>query len=135
MKSKLFIFILMSFSLLPLAKSQDFVYQPINSAFGGNYLNYQWLLRSAELQNPFEEERAERPTRDPLEEFDENINRQILSQLSRNLFRNYFGEGLTEGQYTMGSYEIEVTPGAIGLEVIIFDTSTGDRTTVTVPYF
>ncbi len=135
MKKIILAFIVIGFTAVSGAQAQDFVYQPINSAFGGNYLNYQWLLSSAQVQNPYEEAGTDRPDRDPLAEFEEGLNRQILSQLSRELYRNYFGEGLSEGQYTMGSYEIQVAPGADGLEVVIFDTDTGDRTTVIVPYF
>ncbi|MFP4065853.1 MAG: curli assembly protein CsgF, partial [Bacteroidales bacterium] len=47
--------------LVPMAgHSQEFVYRPVNPAFGGNYLNYQWLLNSAQAQSPFEEEQPER---------------------------------------------------------------------------
>ncbi len=129
----------MSFALFFLfsltSESQNFVYQPVNPAFGGSYLNYSWLLQSANAQNTHEEKsETSRYERDPLADFESSMNRQILSQLSRDLMRNYFGEGLTEGQYTVGDYEIEVAPGAEGLEVVIFDVSTGDKTTVTVPY-
>ncbi|MFP4289418.1 MAG: curli production assembly/transport component CsgF [Bacteroidales bacterium] len=135
MKKIIFSVFVSCFLMISAGYAQDFVYQPINSAFGGNYLNYQWMLSSAQVQNPYEEEGSQRPERDPLAEFEEGLNRQILSQLSRELYRNYFGEGLSEGQYTMGSYEIQVAPGSDGLEVVIFDTDTGDRTTVIVPYF
>ncbi|ASB49803.1 curli production assembly/transport component CsgF [Alkalitalea saponilacus] len=118
-----------------LSSAQNFVYQPVNPAFGGNYLNYQWLLSSAQVQNTHEAKPADRATRDPLKDFEENLNRQILSQLSRNLMRNYFSEGFNEGHYNVGSYEIEITPGLGGLEIEILDTATGDKTTVTVPYF
>lgn len=116
-------------------RAQDFVYQPVNPAFGGSYLNYSWLLSSAQVQNTHEEKSPERAVNDPLKDFEGSLNRQILNQLSRNLMQNYFGEGLSEGQYNVGSYEIEVSPGADGLEIVILDTSTGDQTTVTVPYF
>lgn len=132
---KIFLLIITIFVFAPLLKAQDFVYQPVNPAFGGNYLNYQWLLSSANVQNQFEEPATDRAERDALTEFEEGLNRQVLSQLSRELYRNYFGEGLSEGQFTMGSYEIEVVPGNEGLEVIIFDSNTGDQTTVIVPYF
>ena len=36
-------------------RAQDFVYKPINPAFGGNPYNYGWLLSQAEAQNTFEE--------------------------------------------------------------------------------
>ncbi|MFW6043826.1 MAG: curli production assembly/transport component CsgF [Marinilabiliaceae bacterium] len=126
-----FVFLLMASS----SNGQDFVYQPTNPAFGGNYMNHSWMLQNADKQNPYEEKsESSRFERDPLADFESSMNRQILSQLSRDLMRNYFGEGLSEGQYTVGDYEIEVAPGAEGLEVEIFDVSTGDKTTVTVPF-
>jgi curli production assembly/transport component CsgF len=42
--------------------AQDFVYTPINPAFGGNPYNFNWLLGQAEAQNFFEEE-----TEDPFD--------------------------------------------------------------------
>jgi curli production assembly/transport component CsgF len=116
--------------------AQNFVYQPINPAFGGNYLNYSWLLSSAQLQNKYEEKSSqERTTRDPLLDFEDNLNRQILSQLSRSLMLNYFGEGFKQGQYNVGNYEIEIAPALGGVAIEILDTNTGDKTTVSVPYF
>ena len=35
------------------ALAQDFVYQPINPAFGGNPYNYSWMLAQAQAQNLF----------------------------------------------------------------------------------
>jgi curli production assembly/transport component CsgF len=118
------------------AMSQDFVYKAVNPAFGGNYLNYTWLLSSANAQNDYSEDTSTGyDTDDPLADFETTMNRQILSQLSQSLMQNYFGEELKEGQYKIGNYEIEIAPGVNGLDVAIFDTTTGDKTTVTVPYY
>ncbi|PWD97789.1 curli production assembly/transport component CsgF [Marinilabilia rubra] len=136
MKKSIFSSVFFLFFLSLAIDGQDFVYQPVNPAFGGSYLNYSWLLQSANAQNTHEEQStSSRWNQDPLADFESSLNRQILSQLSRNLMGDYFGEGLSEGQYTIGDYEIEVAPGNEGLEVVIFDTSTGDKTTVTVPYY
>ncbi len=137
MKKYALIFLLIFLSLSFNSSGQDFVYQPVNPAFGGNYLNYSWLLQSATAQNMHEEQStsSSRWDQDPLADFESSLNRQILGQLSRNLLGDYFGEGLSEGQYNIGNYEIEVAPGSEGLEVVILDTSTGDKTTVTVPYY
>lgn len=135
MKKKLFLLGAFLLFFSGLLMSQDFVYQPVNPAFGGNYLNYSWLLQSANTQNEYEEKSSSNYEKDALSDFENSLNRQILSQLSRNLMGDYFGEGLSEGQYKIGDYEIEVAPGNEGLEVVIFDTSTGDKTTVTVPYY
>jgi len=118
-------------------KAQDLTFEFINPAFGGNTFNYQWLLSSADAQNTFEE-----PTdmlefeADPLAEFAEDLNRQILNQLSRQLVSEQFGEGgLQEGNYLIGSYEISVTSGSTGITVTIVDLDTGGQTSITVPYF
>ncbi len=131
-----FILSLIMFLSLGL-NAQDFVYRPTNPAFGGNYLNYQWLLSSAQVQSEFKEETPARDpfTRDPLADFQASLSRQILNQLSRNLMTTQFGDGpLTEGSYIFGNYEIDVTPGVEGLVVYILDTNTGNETTITIPY-
>ena len=120
--------------------AQDFVYQPVNPAFGGNNFNYGWMLSSAQAQNSFTEEESDdfrsRFDRDPLEDFEQSLNRQILSQLSRQLTQDQFGEGgLQEGQYEIGNYQIDVAPGAEAIQITILDISTGSQTTVSVPYF
>ncbi|MFW5708003.1 MAG: curli production assembly/transport component CsgF [Bacteroidota bacterium] len=121
-----------------LAQAQDFVYRPVNPAFGGNYLNYQWMLSSAQAQSDFKEETPERDpfSRDPLADFEASLSRQILNQISRQLTVDQFGDGpLTEGQYAFGNYEIEVSPGLEGLVIYILDTATGNETTITIPNF
>lgn len=132
---KKFLILIFMFSGVLSCFGQDFVYQPVNPAFGGNYLNYSWLLQSANAQNTYEEKSDASYETDPLGDFEQSMNRQILSQLSRSLMQNYFGEELSEGHYNIGNYEIDVAPGSNGLEVVIFDTSTGDKTTVTVPFY
>jgi curli production assembly/transport component CsgF len=120
------------------AAGQQFVYRPINPAFGGNPMNYQWLLSSAQAQNDFKEPSVARDYffRDPMDDFQANLSRQLLSQLSRQLMINRFGEDkLTEGSYVIGNYEIEVTSGLQGLVVEILDIITGGKTTITIPHY
>ncbi len=119
-----------------VSQAQEFVYRPVNPAFGGNYLNYQWMLSSAQAQSDFKEETPERDsfTRDPLADFEASLSRQILNQLSRQLTTMQFGAGaLEEGSYVFGNYEIDVTPGLDGLVIYILDTTTGNETTITIP--
>lgn len=118
--------------------AQDFVYQPQNPAFGGSYLNYSWMLSSAQAQNGFTDPNVSGSSfdRDPLEDFEESLNRQILSRVSRELLDDQFGEeGLEEGVYEIGSYKIDVSPGDEGIQIKILDTATGNETIVTAPYF
>ncbi|MEM9931159.1 MAG: curli production assembly/transport component CsgF [Bacteroidota bacterium] len=136
---KTFVFFITGLVLTVLsAQAQDFVYRPTNPAFGGDTFNYQWLLNSATAQNSLEDPDAApgRQERDPLEDFQQDLNRRLLSDLSRSLVGDQFGEeGLEEGVFEVGIFQIEVFEGADGVSITILDTSTGDQTTVTVPEF
>lgn len=134
------------FLLLPMlllawdSLAQDFVYRPKNPAFGGDTFQYQWLLSSAQAQNKIEDETLDKfPDsfgQDPLKSFADNLNRQILSELSRRVVTSIFGEEtLEEGVYEIGSYQIEVTESIDGVNIRIFDVSTGNEAAVLVPYF
>jgi len=118
---------------------QDFTYTPKNPAFGGNPYNYSWLMSSAQAQNDIKEttSSAYSPySTDPLKDFSESLNRQILSQLSRQIVAKQFGEdALSAGTYVLGDYQIEVGDQANGLNITILDNKTGSQTTVSVPYF
>ncbi|MBB6612492.1 curli assembly protein CsgF [Pontibacter sp. Tf4] len=119
------------------ASAQDFVYQARNPAFGGDTFNYQWLQSSAQSQDKLKDPDATTMLeRNALQDFKDNLNRQILNQLSRQFVVSQFGEdSLQPGSYTIGDYQIEVTEGGSGINIQITDTMTGDRTTVTVPYY
>ena len=124
------------------AVGQDFVYEPKNPAFGGgNTFNYSWLLSSAQAQNTINDPAATTSNpfqQDPLKQFEQNLNQQILGQLAQKLVGNQFGsagQGLQAGNYSVGSYQINVVPSNGGFSIQITDTSTGNQTTVTVPYF
>jgi curli production assembly/transport component CsgF len=117
-------------------RAQDFVYQPINPAFGGNPYNYSWLLGQAQAQNIFTEEVAGYEEEDPLDGLQDDINRQILNSITQQFYKNQFGEdGLTEGYYKFGSYEIDISPIAEGMQVRIIDILTGSETTIIVPFY
>ena len=126
---------------LNTGQAQDFSYQPKNPAFGGNYLNYSWLLNSANAQNsltdPNQQATARTTTsRSSLDNCTESLNRQLLSQISRQLITNQFGEfGLEEGTYQLGDFEVTVVPGLDGLSITIIDYANGGQTQITIPYF
>ncbi|WP_430973517.1 curli production assembly/transport component CsgF [Sunxiuqinia rutila] len=119
--------------------AQDFIYTPKNPAFGGNPYNFSWLMSSAQAQNDITkdtEDAYSRYSSDPLESFTESLNRQILSQLSRQIVTKQFGEdALQAGTYTLGNYQIEIGDQANGINITILDAATGSQTTVEVPYF
>jgi len=119
--------------------AQDFTYTPKNPAFGGNPYNYSWLMSSAQAQNDIKETSSSTSSTystDPLKDFSESLNRQILSQLSRQIVAKQFGEdALSAGTYVLGDYQIEVGDQADGLSIKIVDNKSGSQTTVSVPYF
>ncbi|GAB3635529.1 hypothetical protein GCM10027422_11190 [Hymenobacter arcticus] len=116
------------------ALAQRFVYTPVNPAFGGNTFNYSWLQASATAQNTTVDPAATRSTTDPLTQFSANLNQQVLSQLTSRLISSQFGQGaIKEGTYTVGTYQVQVTPGGGGVMVTVTDTGTGNRTTITIP--
>ncbi|MGY6744158.1 MAG: curli production assembly/transport component CsgF [Cecembia sp.] len=140
MKKLLLFSALLIFACLGEAFSQQLVYTPRNPAFGGNTFNYQWLLSSAQAQDtnrdPNQVDRSFGFNRDPLTEFSESLNRQILNRLSRELVTRQFGEGsIEQGTYILGDFQIEINDGGSGLNITITDTRTGATTLVEVPFF
>ncbi|WP_299180102.1 curli assembly protein CsgF [uncultured Chryseobacterium sp.] len=131
-------FIIMTFAFgIFLGKSQQLVYKPVNPAFGGDTFNYQWLLSSANAQNQFDEKNDLRSLLDDIEDMDsfaESLNRQILSELSRKLFEDQFGEGsLQPGNYLFGSLYLQVVTTSQGLMISILDTNTGEQSEIVIP--
>ncbi len=123
------------FAVYTYSFSQDLVYRPKNPAFGGDTFNYQWLLSSAESQNTLTEDTdPNADSRSQLERFTENLNNQLLSQISRTLFNEQFGQnGLTEGTFSFGTLFVEIFPSGEGLVINILDTNTGDQSQVIIP--
>lgn len=124
------------------SEAQTLTYKPKNPAFGGNTFNYNWLLSSAQAQDtnkdPDAAERSFSFNQNPLDDFSENLNRQLLGRLSQELFRNQFGTdglGLQEGTYNLGDFQVDITPTAEGLAITILDAATGGQTQVIVPFY
>jgi curli production assembly/transport component CsgF len=127
-------FLLFAFLFSLFVNAQDLVYKPKNPAFGGDTFNYQWLLSSAESQNKLKEVGVEKEDKSELEKFIDNLNSQLLNQVSKSLFAEQFGnDGISEGTYTFGSLSIDVYPSEGGLTISILDTTTGEQTQVIIP--
>ena len=119
------------------AFSQQLVYKPINPAFGGDTFNYQWLLSSAQAQNKLEDSGSRAGlSSNPVSDFESNLNRQILNQLSRELINNIFGEGsLQDGSFEFGTLEINIASQTDGINIDILNSQDGSRTNIIVPYY
>lgn len=118
--------------------SQDFVYKPINPAFGGDTFNYSWLLSAAQAQNLIEnpEQTSFGSSRSTLDNFSESLNRQLLNQISRELITSQFGEeGLTDGVYSVGDFQIDIATTLDGLTITLFDNANGEQTQIVIPFF
>lgn len=121
------------------ASAQDFVYKPINTSFGGDPYNMSWMLNSASQQNKMEkkEDQFGFEQEDPLNDFKDNLNRQILNELSRRLVDKIFGTtgSLETGTYQLGDYAVDVFEDGSGVNVNIKDVTNGDYTSVQIPYY
>jgi curli production assembly/transport component CsgF len=120
------------------AFSQQLVYEPINPAFGGDTFNYQWLLSSAQAQNTLEESQSRGLGfgTNPLADFEANLNRQILNQLSREVLDEIFGEGdLQDGQFEFGTLQINIESLPEGVNIDIVNSQDGSQTNILVPYY
>lgn len=122
------------------AFSQQLIYKPINPAFGGDTFNYQWLLSSAQAQNTLEETGGGRAGAlggsNSLDDFESNLNRQILNQLSREVIDEIFGEGsLQDGEFEFGTLQINIASESDGVNIDILNSQDGSRTNIIVPYY
>jgi len=133
--------IFLSIGFISELAAQQLVYRPINPAFGGDTFNYSWLLSSAQAQDSTIDPNERQATSSfqratSLETFQQQLNSQLLSQLSRNLISNQFGEeGLDDGSYSIGSLEVNVVTGLDGVTIAILDINTGESTEVIIPFF
>lgn len=141
-KSKIIMLIgAVSLTLLLQSKASDLVYTPISPSFGGFSSNGAVLLNQAQAQNDYKDPDAYDPFADKssLDRFGETLERQILSQLARRIVEDAFGTGSgvgTGGIYTTDNFSIEIDttdPAVINLNVT--DLSTGDISTIQIPYF
>lgn len=120
----------------------ELIFTPSNPSFGGSSLNSQWMMSEAQAQNEHEiKNEIEFPTSDPLQDFKESLNRQILSRFAQKIVASAFGENtdekdkLKEGIFNVGDYLIEVSPLANKISITITDIVTGNKTKIEVPQY
>jgi len=114
---------------------QDLIYVPRNPAFGGNPLNFSNFLNAANAQNKFQNNGGF-SQRDPLQDFQQSLQRQILSQLTRDIINNQFGTDLNlqeRNTIEFGEFNIEINPGVDGVSIVIRNILTGESTNITIP--
>lgn len=130
-----------AFALLFFASqmsAQDLVYKPKNPAFGGDTFNYNWLLSSAQAQDLNVENHNKQLSsqKSTVDAFASNLNNLLLSQISRQIITSQFGEnGLQDGQYTLGNFQVDVASTLEGLTITIFDQVQGESTQIVIPFY
>jgi curli production assembly/transport component CsgF len=115
------------------AHAQQLIYEPKNPAFGGLPSNYVWMMQSADAQKDYEPERG--GPRDPLAEFEQNLQRQLLNAISRELVAAQLGgvDFAAGGLFNLGDFLVDVIPDADGLSIRVFNAVTGDETIINIP--
>lgn len=117
-------------------KAQQLSYKAVNPNFGGNYLNYSWLMASADAQNPFnDQDTSLTRNNSAVSGFSESVKRQILNQLTRGLTtgNGQNGEtGLEPGTTEIGGLVITIENTRSGTIITIIDTQTGETTEIII---
>ncbi len=105
------------------AGATEMVYAPVNPTFGGNPNNAPGLMAVAQAQNGFKA-----PVPSPLETFNLNLQRSILSRLSSQAMNTMFGSSykLSAGNYDTAGYSIQVVDDGDGtLHITTTDKASG----------
>ncbi len=118
------------------ASAQDIVYEPVNPNFGGNPFNSAHLLATAEAQNDYDP-----PSGAPdglgsseADLFVRQLQSRLLSGLASQVTDAIFGDNPQEqGTITFGDQTIEFVRNLDNVTLTIFDSSTGETTTVVIP--
>lgn len=128
--------------LLPagVATATELVWTPINPSFGGPSYNATWLMASAQAQNTHVEKPEPYTRPSPMEDFKYTLERSYLSRLTSQIISTAFGEDTeiplsTDVPVQIGDYTITVTTTELQITVNIYDTLTGNSTTVAIPYY
>ena len=125
------------FLITSFAFGQQMVYKPVNPNFGGDTFNYQQLMSSAAAQNPYDDSSTKYPSysTSSLKSFEDQINRQLLNQISNSLFGNDYGESTNfeNGIYNIGSLNVNIQDYYGGITIRIIDIKTGEQTNINIP--
>lgn len=127
---KTFLFTILLFVICQFGKAQQLSYTPVNPNFGGNYLNYSWLLSSANAQNSFDNQENNLLSKSIVNGFSDSLKRQILNQLSRSLLGTDGTSEVEEGTIELGGLLITIENTRTGSIITIIDSETGETTEI-----
>jgi curli production assembly/transport component CsgF len=115
-------------SIIISTHADELVYEPINPSFGGSSLNGNWLLNQAQAQDDTEQEKDELSG---LDEFNNLLQRSILSRLASAITGSIIGEGgeLNTGTIETSDFIIDIVDLGDGiLSITTTDILTGETT-------
>jgi curli production assembly/transport component CsgF len=114
-----------------LALATELVYVPVNPSFGGSPLNGSVLLSAAQAQSKYKEPESALAQKTGLQDFNELLERSILSQLASAATSSVLGTNgrLTPGTVQTGNFRINIIDqGGGALRVTTTDIVTGQTT-------
>lgn len=119
------------FGLAQSAFGSSLVYEPVNPNFGGNPLNGNMLLNSAQSQNDKKDPELDEEL-SALEDFNERLQRSLLTRLTRSVTSSIVDDlgNLIPGQTETTDFIIDVVDQGDGtLSVTTTDKQSGESTT------
>jgi curli production assembly/transport component CsgF len=102
------------------AQASELVYVPINPSFGGNPMNANGLLSTAQLTNKHKDPDQAAAKKTGLQQFADLLERSILGQLSAAATSGVLGAGgkLQPGIVETGNFRIEIVDAGGGLLIV-----------------
>ncbi len=120
------------------AHSTELIYTPVNPVFGGNPFNGPVLLNSAQATNKHEDPKVKESSlslkETPLQQFNDNLERSILSQLASAATSGIIAGGkIVPGTVQTGNFTITIIDLGGGLlQITTTDKVTGSSTSFKV---
>ena len=126
-------FLLVSTAISGSASS--LIYKPDNPSFGGASGNGSYLLSNAKAQNQFEDPASKKKNLTPLEEFNQRLQRSLLSRMTSVISRSVIGSNgaVHPGTFETTDFIINISDlGGGKMNITTTDKVTGDETSVVI---
>ncbi|GJM60104.1 MULTISPECIES: curli assembly protein CsgF [Persicobacter] len=133
------------FMVTSWASAQDFVYQPINTSFGGSYLNYSSMLNAANAQNTYKDPKEDAinkliESEDPNQKWNDlqtGLENRLVDAITEKILKEYLGEDgtLKTGSFSLGNFDVDIEESLGGFNINIEDVRSGGSTQIDVPFF
>ncbi|MCP5364172.1 MAG: hypothetical protein H6905_02875 [Hyphomicrobiales bacterium] len=125
------------------SNASELIYTPINPSFGGNPFNSPHLLGLADRQNRYADDGSNDSSRlagtaglSQGEQFVRQLQSRLLSGLAAQVTEAIFGDNPQEsGEIIFGDQQITFARGVEVTTIEIFNSTTGETSTIQVPSF